>query len=200
MRAEIPFGTLIECVRARDQTACSKLYQDVEPDLSRIVNRYLRLLGFSPMLDAEDITQMVLVNLFARLSDGQFEIQTRPQLRSLLARMARNQVLDEARRLWASRRSAQKQMRGKDAEAAILLQASNDPTPSRIVAGFELLEEMHRRLDPVERLIADRRYEGVDWLSIAKEIGSTPEATRKRLSRAYERIIRELQMQDMLPR
>jgi DNA-directed RNA polymerase specialized sigma24 family protein len=65
------------------------------------------------------------------------------------------------------------------------------------VAGAELLDEFRKRLSDEERQIADRRAEGLEWAEIAKKLGSTPEALRKRLGRAVNRVARELGLEDL---
>ncbi len=56
----------------------------------------------------------------------------------------------------------------------------------------ELLEEAMRRLSPEEKRILDRREQGGQWTEIAEELGSSPEAIRKRLARAVDRVAHEL--------
>jgi DNA-directed RNA polymerase specialized sigma24 family protein len=70
--------------------------------------------------------------------------------------------------------------------------ASNEFTPSRIVAGHELLEEMYRRLTEDEQALADLRAQGLDWQQIAAITGSSAEALRKKLARAYDRVIEQI--------
>jgi hypothetical protein len=55
-----------------------------------------------------------------------------------------------------------------------------------------LLREFRRRLTDEERLIADRRAAGLNWNQIAAERGGSPEALRKHLTRAIERVSQEL--------
>ena len=66
--------------------------------------------------------------------------------------------------------------------------AGHDPTPSRDLAARELLEEALRRLSPEEKRILDCREQGGQWAQIAAELGSSPEAIRKRLARAVDRV------------
>jgi DNA-directed RNA polymerase specialized sigma24 family protein len=70
--------------------------------------------------------------------------------------------------------------------------AAEDASPSQIVATAELLREAQRRLTPEERQLVTWRQEGRDWAAIAAELGANPVALRKRLSRALDRVSREL--------
>ena len=60
------------------------------------------------------------------------------------------------------------------------------------VATRELLEEARRRLSPEELSLLERREQGREWTEIAAELGSSPEAIRKRLARAIDRVAHEL--------
>jgi DNA-directed RNA polymerase specialized sigma24 family protein len=65
-------------------------------------------------------------------------------------------------------------------------------SPSRNVASKELLQEVQRRLSPEERRLVELRHQGHDWTAVAAEVGGSPEALRKRLARALDRVAREL--------
>jgi hypothetical protein len=66
------------------------------------------------------------------------------------------------------------------------------PTPSRIVAGKELLEQFRQALNEEERQLADLRGEGLAWGDIAARLGGTAQARRMQLARAVERVARKL--------
>jgi RNA polymerase sigma-70 factor (ECF subfamily) len=62
------------------------------------------------------------------------------------------------------------------------------PSPSRLVAGRELLDEFRRRLSLEERQLADLRAQGYEWAEIAGRLGGTPGARSKQLARALGRL------------
>ena len=70
--------------------------------------------------------------------------------------------------------------------------AASQPTPSQEVAASELLQEMRKRLSPDERRLAEQRAAGRDWAGIAADEGDSPEALRKKLGRAVDRVAEEL--------
>jgi RNA polymerase sigma-70 factor (ECF subfamily) len=70
------------------------------------------------------------------------------------------------------------------------------PDPSQLVAGSDLLEQFRRRLKADERTLSDRRADGRSWSEIAAELGGTPEALRKKLGRALDRVAGELGLDD----
>jgi RNA polymerase sigma-70 factor (ECF subfamily) len=60
------------------------------------------------------------------------------------------------------------------------------------VAADELLCEARRRLTPAERQLAELRGQGHDWADIATDLDEDAVVLRKRLSRALDRVAREL--------
>jgi hypothetical protein len=64
------------------------------------------------------------------------------------------------------------------------------------VAGAELLHEFRRRLSADERQLADQRAAGLGWNEIAAERGESPEALRKQLARAIDRVSQELGLEE----
>ena len=67
-----------------------------------------------------------------------------------------------------------------------------DASPSRQVAGRDLLHAFRQRLSEEERQLADRRARGQEWPQIAAELGGNAEALRKKLTRALNRVSRDL--------
>jgi hypothetical protein len=56
----------------------------------------------------------------------------------------------------------------------------------------ELLQEARRRLSPEERRLLELRDQGQEWAAIAMAVGGQPEALRKQLARALERVAQDL--------
>src|SRR5262249_13118243 len=139
-------------------------------------------------LDSMDICQSVLASFFVRAALGQYELDQPEQLLKLLATMARNKVADHARHEQAWRLDNR---RIEDGSAEDRQLAAVGPTPSQFVAAKEMFQEVHKRLSEDERILADHRAQGREWADIAAEVGGTPEALRKRLSRAIDRVAQE---------
>ncbi len=74
--------------------------------------------------------------------------------------------------------------------------AGADPTPSQIVAGRELLDEMRQRLTDEEKQLADLRGQGLGWSEIADQLGGTAQARRVQLARAMDRVLRALGLEE----
>jgi RNA polymerase sigma-70 factor (ECF subfamily) len=182
---------MIRRVRAGDQQAAAELVRQYEPEIHKAIRAPLISLRLHRVLESADISQSVLANFFTRTAAGGFDLEHPEQLLKLLVTMARNQVRDEARKHQAGRRDRRRLAVGAGA-ASLETIMDTGPAPSKVVAGQELLEQIYRRLSTEERELAQQRAQGTDWATIAAAHGGTAEAVRKRLSRALERVFRQL--------
>lgn len=191
------FRALIVRVRAGDEQAAAELVRIYEPAIRRAARVRLLDTRLNRVLDSMDICQSVMASFFVRAALGQFDLETPDQLLRLLATMTRNKLIGQVKGQAAARRDFR---RLAGAEAAGDGETGNEiaqipgryPTPSRDVAARELLEEALRRLSPDEKKILDFREQGEQWAQIAIELGSSPEALRKRFDRAVDRVALEL--------
>jgi RNA polymerase sigma-70 factor (ECF subfamily) len=180
---------LLGRLRAGDAAAAVELVRRYEPEVKRAIRVRLTDPRLRRVLDTLDVCQSVMGNFFVRVAAGQFDLDSPQQVLALLVTMARNKVLDHARRQQAGRRDQRRVGHGDDALAAV---ADDAAGPSRIVAGRELLERVRSLLTEEERDLADQRAQGRDWAAIAADRGGSPEALRKRLARAVDRVARQL--------
>jgi DNA-directed RNA polymerase specialized sigma24 family protein len=185
---------LLRRIRSGDADAAAELVRRYEPEIRRAIRVKLTDPRLRRVLDSVDVCQSVLGNFFVRAAAGQFELDNPRQLLGLLVTMARNKVLDHARRQQADRRD----QRRLDAGAAGGLEqvADGGPGPGSIVAGRELLEEVRRRLSDEERELAEERAQGRDWAAIAADRGGSAEALRKKLARALDRVARQMGLEE----
>jgi RNA polymerase sigma factor (sigma-70 family) len=193
MTADEDFANLIARVRSRDQAAAAALVRQYEPEIQQTVRGPLSRFRLSRLLDPRDICQWVMAAFFSRAAAGEFHLENPQELSKLLTTMARNRVLDEARKQRASRRDSRRTQDGT-AEDSLELVADRGETPCQVASRQELLAEMTRRLSPDERYLAEQRVLRRDWNDLATELGSTPEALRKKLARAISRIWHELDL------
>ncbi len=193
MSPEPSFSDLIGRVRAEDEAAAAELVRRYEPAIRRSAR--LRL---DPRLrrvcDSMDLCQAVLGSFFVRVAGGQFELDSPEQLLKLLATMVRNKLSKLARYEKADRRDQRRVAAGSAEEHEI---AGGEATPSRHVSAREMLEEVQRRLSAEERRLLELRQQGLDWAAIAVEVGGSPEARRKQLARAVERVAEELGLDEV---
>jgi len=189
MPDDIPFQDLIRRVRNGDGDAAADLVRRYEPAIRRVVRLRLTDARLRRAFDSMDVCQSVLGSFFARAALGQYDLANPDQLLKLLAQMARHKVTDQMRRERAGRRDRGRLV--EDSGAACDL-AAGGASPSRHVAGRELLGEVRKRLSDEERELAELRIQGREWAEIAQERGESPEALRKRLTRGLDRVAEQL--------
>ncbi len=183
------FSDLIRRVRGGDEAAAAELVRRYEPAIRRVVRIRLADSRLTRAFDSMDVCQSVMASFFVRAALGQYHLDTPDELLKLLATMARHKLADQVDRERAACRDNRRVEEGSAETREVHSRASS---PSRQVAARELLEEVQRRLSPEERQLVELRNQGLDWAAIAARLGGSPEALRKRLARATERIAREL--------
>jgi hypothetical protein len=58
------------------------------------------------------------------------------------------------------------------------------------------MHEVRRRLSPDVQEVLELRNQGEDWAAIAARLGGSPEALRKKLARAIDRVAEQLGLDD----
>jgi RNA polymerase sigma-70 factor (ECF subfamily) len=185
-----PFTDFMRRIRAGDEQAAAELLRHYEPFIRREVRFRLGARRLNRLFDSQDICQLVLASFFVRAAAGQYDLDEPGQLLKLLVAMARNKLAAQVRNQQRRRRDNRRTTQGGGEELETV--AAAGPTPSQVFAGNELLEQVRMRLSDEERQLADLRAEGHDWPAIAARVGGTAQARRVQLSRAVERVARQL--------
>jgi RNA polymerase sigma-70 factor (ECF subfamily) len=145
------------------------------------------------VVDSMDICQSVLASFFVKAASGGYDLETPERLLALLVTIARRKVAYHARRQKAKMRDQHREESfGSESSEPV----AAGPSPSQLVAGRELLEEFRKRLSAEERRLADMRADGYEWAEIAAHVGGTPQARRKQLARAADRVTSELRLEE----
>lgn len=193
--ADDDFREQLRRVRAGDGAAAAELVRRYEPEIRRVIRVRLNDPRLRRVVDSLDVCQSVLANFFVRASLGEFELQRPEELVALLVAMVRNKVVDQARRLQADKRD---QRRLELAGDSVLDRVPvRDANPESLVANRDLLAEVRRRLTEDERYLAEQRAAGREWPDLAAELGAGADALRKKLSRALDRVAKELGLEDL---
>jgi RNA polymerase sigma factor (sigma-70 family) len=191
MSEGMEFESFIRRIRAGDERAARELVERYEPVIRREVRMRLRDPRLYRRLDWADICQSVMASFFVRAASGQYDLDQPDQLLRLLVVMTRNKLSKQERRHRAGRRDYR---RAEPGDAADLeRQAAVTPSPSRLVAGRELLQTVLSRFSEEERMLVDLRAQGYEWAEISTRVGGTPGALRKQLARAVDRVEQDLE-------
>jgi RNA polymerase sigma-70 factor (ECF subfamily) len=184
----------IRRIRAGDEQAAAELVKRYEPLIRREVRFQLQDRRLARTFDSMDICQSVLCSFFVRVAVGQYELERPEQLLRLLMTMARNKLASQARRQYRLRRDTRRTAGRREALEAV---ASDEPSPSRVLCGRELLEQFRKQLNDDERAVAELRADGLSWAEIAERLGGKPQARRMQLTRAVDRASRALGLDEV---
>jgi RNA polymerase sigma factor (sigma-70 family) len=192
MCADQSFANFIRRIRAGDQEAATELIRQYEPVIRLEVRRRLSDPALFRLFDSVDICQSVMMSFFMRAAAGQYELDQPQRLLKLLVAMAHNKLAFQSCKLRTQRRDSRRDMaaNGADLEAV-------SPSPNRIVAGRDLLREVHRRLNAEERHLTELRGQGHTWPEIAATVGGTPQARRRQLTRALDRVAQHMGLDEV---
>ena len=192
MPADLSFDEVIRRVGSGDEQAAAQLVRDFEPVVRRVLRGRLRGAGARREFDSMDICQSVLANFFVRAAAGQYDLKEPDDLIKLLLTMTRNKLAEKMRWQHRLRRDSRRTVGGVE-ELAL---AGRDPTPSRVVAGKELLEKVRQRLSEEERALVELRGQGFSWEEVAVSLGGTAGARRNQLARALNQVAQELRLDE----
>ncbi len=192
MPTDLSFDEVIRRVGNGDEQAAVQLVRDFEPVVRRVLRARLRGARARGEFDSIDICQSVLANFFVRAAAGQYDLKEPDDLIKLLLTMTRNKVAEKMRRQHRLRRDSRRTVGGVE-ELAL---AGQDPTPSRVAAGKELLEQVRRRLSEEERQLVELRSQGLSWEEVAVSLGGTAGARRNQLARALDQVALELRLDE----
>lgn len=184
------FTAFVHRIRAGDESAAVELVRQYEPLIRREVRLHLEDQRLCRLFDSMDVCQSVLASFFVRAAVGQYDLEEPENLLKLLVRMTRNKLASAARRQRRQRRDQRRQ--AADGLRVIASLAAEEPSPSRQIAGQELLERFLQELDAEERQLVELRGQGLTWADVAQRLGGTAQARRMQLSRAADRVAQRL--------
>ncbi len=185
MSDDASFAEFVQRVRAGDEQAAAELVRRYESAIRLEVRLRLRDPRLRRAFDSLDVCQSVLATFFVRAAAGQFELDSPENLVRLLVGITRNKVMAQVRRQQAGKRDVRK---AEPLDPAACPATDNNPTPSQVVAGQELLRILRDRLSEEERQLSELRAQGLGWAEIARLVGGTPDGRRIQLDRAVRRV------------
>jgi RNA polymerase sigma-70 factor (ECF subfamily) len=188
------FRELLRRIRAGDADAAAQLVREYEQEIRRVARFRLTDPRIRCTVESMDVCQSVLGNFFIRVAAGQFDLESPEQLLRLLLRMASNKALEKIRNEMADRRDARRRV-GGDSDLLDALAGKAD-SPSRIIAGRELLQRVRALLSPENLYLMDQRTAGRPWAELGEELDRPPDNLRKQLERALDKVAVELGLQE----
>ncbi len=190
--SETAIRDLLHRVRNGDPAAAEEIVRTYEPEVRRAIRVRMTDARLRKLVDSIDICQSVLAGFFVRTAAGQYDIQTPEELLKLLITMARNRIVDWARRNNADRRDGRRDVSLQHDDGSDREIASAEASPASVLVNRDLLEQVRSRLSSDELVLMEQRADGLGWNEIAEKNGEQANALRMRLTRALDRVAAEL--------
>ncbi len=187
------FSDFVRRIRSGDPLAAEEVVRQYEPLVRREIRMRLKDRRLRRVFDSMDICQSVLASFFVRASAGSYDLDEPKDLVRLLLKISKNKVASAARAQNRQRRDHRRAV--SDGANEIDRVTAREPTPSQQVACKELLKCFREKLTSEELELTELRGQALSWAAIAQMLGGTPQARRMQLSRAVERVVRELRLE-----
>jgi RNA polymerase sigma factor (sigma-70 family) len=175
-------------IKLGNQTAAAQLVRHYEPEVRRFVRFRLTDPRLRRLFDSIDICQSVMARFFNHIQTDCISVEHPLQLLKLLTTMARNSLIDHARKARVRQRIS-----GFDGDPEQILNLK-DPVvaPSDQIERADLVSLIRKSLRPDEQNILDKWMLGHGWEALSVEFACEPDAIRKKLTRAIDRAANEL--------
>jgi RNA polymerase sigma-70 factor (ECF subfamily) len=191
MLEDSSFHDLMTRLRTGDEDAAAAIFKQFQSRLVALARSRLDA-QLRQKEDPEDMVQSVFRSFFRRAAEGQFDVENRERLWSLLTvitlrkcghridyhRAARRDVRREA----SVQKSADDSAAGWDAIA-------REPTPSEVAMLTETVEQLMRDLKERDRQILELALQGEAVADISRSVGYS----ERTVERALERVRKKLE-------
>lgn len=190
----LPDG-LIRRVLDGDMQAVGEFYTRFQPVIRSHIRRWFRGLDarMRRVFDSLDVYHLAMASFIRVLTTDKAEATEAGQAVNLFLAITDNKMRSIARDHLTRRKRDVRQAASLEPGHDSAL-ADNAPSPTAVVTNRDLWEAIRARLSDDERAIAERRAAGEEWEAIARSLGVTADAPRKRLARAQERVLVELRL------
>jgi RNA polymerase sigma factor (sigma-70 family) len=177
--------------RRGDQRAAQELFERYVAQLVALARSRLSA-KMAQRVDPEDVVQSAYRSFFVNARAGRYELHRGGDLWRLLVATMLHKLQDQVKRHQAGKRNVDLEQRfgSEDSLYGIQPEAlSGTPSPLEALTLVDEVEDMMRRLDPLQRRVLELRLEGHNLDEIAAAIERCPQTVRRTL----ERIKRDLE-------
>lgn len=155
-------------------------------ELTAALRTYVRVhMGRRAEAEAEsmDVVNSMLESFLADVRSEKLKFESEANLEAYLRRMTARKVSDLLRRARAAKRGGGRDEVSVGPGTAEFEPAAKDPHASMLVREQDLRAEIRRISGPEDDRLFELYENGLSWSEIGIELGITPEAARKRLTR-----------------
>lgn len=179
---------LILEIKQGNQNAAAEFCRQYEPEVRRFIRFRLTDPRLRRLFDSVDVCQSVMARFFHHVRTGRISVEHPLQLLKLLTTMARNSLLDHARKAKVRHRIS-----GHEADPD-QIPSLKDPGIAAVdqIEQADLVSLIRMKMRPEEQLALDKWMLGHGWDALSIEFNCEPDAIRKKLTRAIDRATKEL--------
>ena len=173
----LTFRSLLRQMQDGSHEAAWTIVQTYSPQVQAVIRRQMSK-RLRSLYDSEDFVQSVWAS-FLRAQPSS-TIDGPKQLIALLSKMAKNRIIDEARKRKKTikhGRHVEVQIRKDCGEAFLLPDPS--PTPSAHLIAQEAWDQLFADVPDYYRVIVERRVEGATFTEIATQLGKNERTIRR---------------------
>lgn len=168
--------------RENDESAVSDFWMKYEQRLRRLAERNLSE-RLQRRVDADDVVQSVFRTFLRRAGEGEFQLQDRETLISLLTTVTLNKIRQKVRHF-----AAQKRGGGKDHYFEMLVDlGGSEPTPDE-TAALQEIEELIRGFDERQQQVVDLKLQNHTNEDIARRLQCSERTVRRLLSTVQQQL------------
>lgn len=178
------FSALMEQVRLGSQQAAEELWREYGAYVVHIVRRSLHQRVRSKF-DSQDFAQAAWASFFTRLPEAS-QFETPAALAGFLAKIARNKVITQHRRLYGPNRNVEREQPLDNYKTTDAMIDPRLPTPSQEAVADELVERLTEDQPPLFSRIVEMRRAGLTTLEIADREKTSERSVRRALARLKE--------------
>ena len=193
MCPEDSFADLMARLRTGDPDAATQVFRQFQARLIALARSRLSA-ALRQKEDPEDVIQSVFKSFFGRHAAGQFEVESRDDLWSLLTVITLRKCGHRIDYFRAARRDVQREVAleaGTDDAPPGWEALARDPTPAEAAMLAETVERLLRNLEGPDRRIFQLSLQGETVAQISSQVGlseRTVERVRREIRRCLERL------------
>lgn len=189
----LTFRSLLRQMQDGSREAAWTIVQTFGPQIRAVVRRQMSQ-HLRKLYDSEDFVQLVWASFF--LMQPRLSSMDRPEeLIALLSTMAKNKVIDEARKRTKTikhGRHKEVPLDSRECDEALAL-ANTSPTPSAHLIARETWNQLFANVPDHYRVIIERRVEGATLTEIATQLGMNERTIRRAIKTIRAKYAEDIQ-------
>ena len=192
MTEELPFDKLLDRLRNGDEGAARLIFEQYARRLIGLARGHLNG-AVRRKVDPEDVVQSVFKSFFVRIGKGEYDLENKDKMWSLLVVITLHKCGHKVRDLRCPRRDIGREAcprRAADDSASSWQALAPGPTPAEAAIMAETVEQVFSSLKQRERRIVELHLQGYEIGDIQAEVKRGEWTVRDVLTRVRKRLER----------